>query len=219
MDTGADLSHRDLNAGTISYGDFAQSYGDGTEEHHGTSILGLLAAAPADAEALVHGLAAQATIQHLRGCWEEAGKGRCNTLTLALALDAVVEFAPTVLNLSLSGPKDRVLDELIAQLAKHGTIVVSAYDEQRAFTNRFPSPAPNVLFAAAGPGLAQHDDYEHTYWAPGQAISLSPMNEYALVTGHSVAAPYLTGTIARLRSTTEHAPGLELIRQLQEVID
>ena len=213
VDTGADLSHRDLPR-AIQYEDFAESYGDGSEELHGTSVLGLLAANPSDENGLVHGFASEATIQHLRGCWEESGRGRCNTLTLALALDAAIEFEPAIINLSLSGPKDRLLDELIVELAKTGTVVVSAYDERRSFENRFPSPADNVVFAVAGARFAPHQEHAQTFWAPGEAMSLSPMDDYALVTGHSVAAPYLTGTLARLHGQSAESDGAALIRLL-----
>ena len=218
IDTGADLSHRDLNNTRIEYSDFVNSHGDGSAEKHGTSVLGLLAAQPDNDAGLVQGFAANATMQHLRGCWEETGQGRCNTLTLALALEAALTFRPAVVNLSLTGPRDRVLDALVAELADQGTIVVSAYDERRDIGDRFPSPAANVLFAAAGPDLAPHLEHDHTFWAPGEAMSLSPMNDYSLVTGHSVAAPYLTAIVARLKGQTNTAQGPAIIEALRTAL-
>ena len=216
IDTGADLTHRDLQAHNIAYQDLVDARDAGYNEHHGTSILGLIAAQPHTDSSLVRGLASEASVQHLRGCWEQDGRGRCNTLTLALALEAALAYRPHVVNLSLTGPKDRVLDELIGALADQGTIVVSAFDDSRTPSERFPMPAENVLYAAAGERLGVDTGHPRTYRAPGAALSLSPMDDYALVSGHSVAAPYLTAIVARL--ATREARTLALVERLEQIV-
>ena len=173
IDTGADLSHKDLQEGDIEYQDFAGGRGLGQDEHHGTSVLGLIAAASGAQNTVVKGFLPAAKFQHLRGCWEENKRGVCNTLTLALALDAAAKWQPHVLNLSLSGPKDRVLDELVLALTRKGTIVVSAYDDKRHFGDRFPSPGRNVIYAIGGEQIARHPDYANTYIAPAHAITFT----------------------------------------------
>jgi subtilisin family serine protease len=216
IDTGADLSHRDLQGGRIEYENFAGNRGLGQDEYHGTSVLGLIAATPDSNETVVEGLLPAARVQHLRACWEENKRGVCNTLTLALALDAATQWQPHVLNLSLSGPRDRVLDELVSALTRQGTIIVSAYDEKRDFDNRFPSPGGNVIYAQGGEQIARHPEFSNTFIAPEHALSLSPMNAYELVSGHSIAAPYITSLLARITASDPVAAPDAAIARLQQ---
>ena len=220
IDTGADLQHQDLSNKSIFYRDLVARPTDvnhGHNESHGTSILGLLAAQP-KADAIIEGIASGATFQHLRGCWEEEGIGRCNTFTLALALEAAIDWQPAIINLSLSGPSDRVLDALIARLTDSGTLVVSAFDDERELDSRFPSPSDHVIYAMAGQTMKPHPDYAHCFVAPGHAFSLSPMNEYRLVSGHSVATPYLTAALARLVANGTNLSGPDLVQRLNHAL-
>lgn len=206
IDTGADLSHPDLPRKSVVYKDLVDDLipvkekGRGFDEAHGTSVLGLIAAQPAPDSPIDPGMASGADIQHLRGCWEENLVGKCSTLTLALALEAAIQYRPAVINLSLTGPTDRVLDALLEKLAERGTTVVAAHDEQREHGQRFPRPAAHVVYVKAGESLGLHNTDTRTFIAPGQVLSTSPMASYQLFTGHSAAVPHLTATIARIKA-------------------
>ena len=219
IDTGADLNHQDLANKSIIYKDLVgQTSHSGHDEAHGTSILGLLAAQPRS-DGIIEGFATGATFQHLRGCWEEDGVGQCNTFTLALALEAAIDWRPAIVNLSLSGPSDRVLDALIERLTQSGTLIVSAFDEERSLEARFPAPSDHVVYAMAGQSIEPHPECSHCFVAPGHAFSLSPMNEYRLVSGHSVATPYLTATFARLVAQEAKLSGPGLIKELNQTLN
>lgn len=200
IDTSVDRNHPDLKFSSIQQKDFVGNRRGAAGEDHGTAVVGLIAAQPASANGL-QGLASHTHIDALRGCWQdEDGVGRCNTLTLALALDAAIDIKPDVLNLSLTGSYDRILQTLVERLVAQGTFVVAAYDDQRAPEQRFPAPSDGLVYAYGAPqtgGAAAQDLAERltenvfVVRGPHEAFTLAPMNGYDLVSGHSIAAPHV----------------------------
>ncbi len=221
IDTAVDTSHPDLRDSRVDVRNFAGRRGNPTEEKHGTTVVGLIAARASGPKGL-NGAAPEARVHALRGCWQGGqGKdqshdqGRCNTLTLALALDAAIELEPDVLNLSLTGKRDRVLDELVDVLLSRGTVVVAAYDETRASDDRFPARRPGVIYAY-GVARDQAADVPHddVVFGPRHAVSLSPMAGYDLVTGHSIATPHVAAMAARLLGEYEGASRDRVLAEL-----
>lgn len=198
IDTDVDESHPDLRSSRLSVINFAGSRGMPMKETHGTAVIGLITAKAADPSGLT-GVAHAADVHLLRACWEPTtGQGACNTLTLSMALNAAIDLQPHIINLSLSGEKDRILDALIDRLVDNGTLVIAAFDEQRGAQNRFPTAREGVLFAygvADDRPRPQMDDATIVY-APRQALSLAPMSGYDLVSGHSFTAPLVTAMAA-----------------------
>lgn len=202
VDTAADKNHPDLRNASLIVSNFSGNRGQPNSEIHGTAVVGLIAANPVS-ERGARGIASEAKTHLLRGCWQDgSAKGRCNTLTLALALDAAIDIKPDIINLSLTGGRDRVLDALIDKLTRQGTLVVAAFDEKRETSQRFPAPGPGVIYAY---GLDQREqDYprsQNVLVAPRHAVSLAPMSGYDLISGHSIAAPQLTAMAAVLMET------------------
>jgi hypothetical protein len=156
-------------------------------------------------------------MHHYRGCWENAqGAGKCSTLTLALALDKAVQMNPNVLNLSLSGPKDRVLEALINKLIGQGTVIVSAYDSKRAQDDRFPLSQKGVLYAygvTTTPPLFLSDN---TFLASYSMMSLSPNGTYDIFSGHSIAAPQISAITASLLSENPNINNHTIAKHLKE---
>lgn len=201
IDTGIDTAHPALHHSDVHYRNFVLNNGSGNNEAHGTAITGLLVANNQHEETPVKGLTQQANLHHYRGCWQKNnGQGTCTTLTLALALDAAIEAKPNVLNLSLSGPKDTVLEALIDKLIAQGTIVVSAYDEKRAPTERFPIPQSGVIYAYGIHNEKPQNIPTNTFFASSTAMSLAAQGTYDIFQGHSIATPQLTAITASLLS-------------------
>jgi hypothetical protein len=202
VDTGVDTSHPAFNESDVNYQNFVFGNGNGKNETHGTAVMGLLAANDLTGKTPVRGLTNQANLHHYRGCWQkDNGAGKCTTLTLALALDAAVEANPNILNLSLSGPKDKVLEALINKLISQGTIVVSAHDVKRAPQDRFPKPQPGVIYAYGTSNEKPSNIPTDTFLASSTAMSLSPRGAYDIFSGHSIATPQLTAITASLLSS------------------
>ncbi|MEO1037813.1 MAG: S8 family serine peptidase [Pseudomonadota bacterium] len=219
IDTAVDVGHPDLYRSSLTVKNFAGQRGNPKEEKHGTAVVGLIAAMASD-EKGVNGVAPDANVHLLRACWQERdGAGRCNTLTLALALDAAIDLRPDILNLSLSGRRDRVLDELIQVLLNNGTLVVAAYDEQRRADARFPSHQEGVIYAYGIERGVDDAMIDNVIFAPKHALSLSPMAGYALVSGHSIATPQLSAMAARLMALDKDASRQRIVGELSGWLD
>lgn len=225
IDTGLDREHPALQGSELSYFDFVGERSDmpSHQEKHGLAVTGLMAAQPADptnkqpeaiggsvtgvvkgaVKGIVTGLIYQADFYHLRGCWQVSdGGGRCNTLTLALALDKAAELQPDILNLSLTGPEDRVLTALSQHLQQQGTLIISAYDEHRAAQQRFPTPGDGVLYISGVSTRLSELPQRHPniIRAPMSALSLAPDQGYDVISGHSIATPHISAVAARVIS-------------------
>jgi len=143
----------------------------------------------------VAGVAPSAKVIAYRGCWESVDSDtHCNTLSLARALDAVTRSDVDILNLSLSGPKDLLLDSLIERIVAQKTMVVAAFDPNRVDEDtRFPSKNDGVLLVRAN---ILDRQYGNVFSAPGERLVASPGNRYDHMVGHSVAAAYTSGVLA-----------------------
>ncbi len=185
--------NRDLVVGATS----GQSQG----EHHGTAMAGIMVGVP-DNQVAQTGVAPAAEVLAYRGCWEVSNDDtRCNTLSLARALDGVIKAKPAILNLSLSGPRDRLLDGLINVLVEQGVFIVAAFDPKRTNDERFPTRRDGVLIVRAE---HMHTDYKGEFTAPGKRIVLSPTADFETMSGHSVATAYTSGLLALMVQAIEN---------------
>lgn len=208
IDSGVDADHPDLKNAIDLTENFVDSDTTALAEQHGTGIAGVIAASTNNGLG-VSGIAPDAKIQALRACWQGDGptsKAHCNTLTLSRALDRAIELQPSILNLSLSGPADPLLEELLDILLGQGTLVVAAYDEHRGMDGRFPSARPGVLYGrnvSASDGQSSDDCFP----APGtDVLTVQPGSGYGVLNGNSLSAAHISGTVALLLQ--EH-PGLD----------
>ncbi len=163
-------------------------------EPHGTAMAGILVATPQNELGLA-GVAPAADVYAFRGCWEADNSTQCNTLSLARALDGVLQTDASILNLSLSGPEDLLLDRILDKLIEQGVLVVAAFDPQRPQSARFPSRRSGVLIVRA---KTMNEDFQNEFTAPGKRIVVAPNGGYTLMSGHSVAAAYTSGVLALL---------------------
>ena len=200
VDTGVDTMHPDLR-GRIR--DMHNMVDDDTaafnRDSHGTEVAGVIAADGDNHQGIV-GMAPKATLSIYKACWypsaAQAG-ARCNSFTLAKALAAIIDTDASVVNLSLGGPADPLLDKLLARLLEDGRIVVAALPPD-GNVDGFPVDAPGVIvvrvsgISAASPGVLS---------APGNDIlTTQPGGGYDFTSGSSMAAPHVSGIAALLLS-------------------
>ena len=110
-------------------------------------------------------------------------------------MDSVSRAEASLLNLSLSGPPDRLLDSLIDAVIEKGVFVVAAFDPKRPNSERFPTRRNGVLIVRAE-NMDQENNTE--FAAPGRRIVSSPSHNYQYMAGHSVATAYTSGVLALL---------------------
>lgn len=204
IDSGVDLNHPDLSGQVIEASNFVDTSGY-VPEDHGTAVAGILAARADNGMGIV-GVAPGARVLALRACWQTTNAlARCNSFTLAKALQFAIDRRSRVVNMSLSGPPDRLIARLLDVLWQLGTTVVAAADPAAA-DGGFPASHPHVLAVRAeeeSPGA----DFEGVdALAPGHDIPTTlPGARWGLVSGSSFAAAHVSGLVALM---LEMAPAM-----------
>jgi subtilisin family serine protease len=201
VDSGIDVSHPDL-AGQIIINRNFVSGRPMRAEQHGTGVAGIIAAR-ADNGLGIAGIAPGAKLLGLRACWEESTKTLCDSFSLAKALYFAIDQHPPVINLSLSGPDDRLLRQLLKTAIGNGQTVVAAFDRAR-LDGGFPASVAGVIAVSDSPLGAGRGRF---YVAPGRAVpTTEPAGRFFLVNGSSFAAAHVSGLFALLRQRGSTLP-------------
>jgi hypothetical protein len=176
-------------------------------EVHGTAVAGIIASMANNAEGIV-GVAPDVEIAALRACWtvdEVTGRARCSSFSLARALETALQLDADIINLSLSGPGDPLLAELIEVGLRRGVIVIAAMPDDDGGEHAFPASHPGVIAARSGGAAASVRP--NLVKAPGsEVLSTIPGAGYAFFSGNSMAAAFVAGVSALL---VERRPGIE----------
>jgi subtilisin family serine protease len=196
VDSRIDTTHPDLVGLDISIEDFVPG-NRLRAESHGTGVAGIIAARPNNVIGIA-GVAPGARIFGLRACWERTLRGTtvCDSLSLAKALSTALERKADVVNLSLTGPRDRLLTTLLQVAMSRGMTIVAAVDEIR----------PEGSFPASVEGVVRVGDESlsarggNVYIAPGLDIpTTQPEGKWNLVNGSSYATAHVSGLAALLK--------------------
>ena len=204
IDTGVDTHHPDL-AGRISE---SRNFIDADEksferDRHGTSVAGLIAALAGNSEGIV-GVAPEVALIALKACWQldpASDAAVCNSFTLAQGLAAAIDARAHVINLSIAGPSDPLLEELVSVADRNGVVVVGAVapsGSAQADASSFPAQAPGVIAVdISRPGSRPSANIH----APGDDIfTLTPAGGYGFASGSSLATAQVSGVVALLMS-------------------
>ena len=197
VDGHADLDHEDLRGRIGSVEDFAKG-NTSPDRHHGTAVTSVIAAHANNAKGIV-GVAPQSTIELYVACWSSAIKPAavCDTFSLAKALDTMLENPPQVLNLSLVGPPDPLLQRLLRKAHDEEIIIVAARPAGVAQARRFPASMDEVIDVGSSTLLAEGS--RGPLYAPGEQILVAiPGNDYEFRSGSSLAAAHVSGVVALL---------------------
>jgi subtilisin family serine protease len=200
VDTGVDMTHVDLQGRVRDthnmVDDDASTF---NRDSHGTEVAGIIAANADNHEGIV-GIAPKSILSVYKACWypptPNAG-ARCNSFTLAKALAGILDTDARIVNLSLGGPTDPLLNMLLAKLLSQGRIVITAMPPD-GVVDGFPDSAPGVIVVrVSGPSAAPAGILS----APGSDIlTTQPGGGYDFTSGSSMAAAHVTGITALLLS-------------------
>lgn len=194
VDSGIDEKHPDLTGQVV----VKENFIDGNPyapETHGTGVAGIIAAR-ADNGIGIEGVAPGARLMALRACWQRPDQTtRCDSFTLGKALNFAIMHNAQIINLSLSGPPDRLLQQLIDVALARGIKVVGAVDPLRT-DGGFPASCPGVL-------AVTDDESRGTaagiLIAPGRDIPTTTVGaKWHFVSGSSYATAHVSGMVAML---------------------
>jgi subtilisin family serine protease len=194
VDSGVESSHPDL-VGQVA---FQENFIDNQPyvgENHGTGVAAVIAARAGNGVG-IEGVAPGARLMALRACWQaDGGPTRCNSFSLGKAINFALMNGAQVINLSLSGPPDRLLRELIDAACARGIRVVGAVDAGSA-DGGFPASHPGVFAVSDSdsprPGA-------RALLAPGRDIPTAATGgRWGLVSGASYSAAHISGMMAVL---------------------
>jgi subtilisin family serine protease len=202
LDTGIDDSHPDLRA---SVTDRFDAVGDGRWDvgAHGTGIAGIIAA-----HGQLKGLMPDATLLSARVFPSGTDAGSEGTTQGVIrGLEWALEQQADVVNMSLEGPQDPMLDTVVAEVVAAGAVIVAAAGNGGPEAPpAYPAAVKGVIAATATDqhdaafAGANHGSYISVA-APGVDILVAaPGGAYALATGTSQAAAHVSGLVALLKA-------------------
>ncbi|WP_374089307.1 S8 family serine peptidase [Methylomicrobium lacus] len=209
IDTGVDAEHPDLSGQISRQENFASIVSpEFAGDIHGTAVAGVMIARK-DNGVGIAGIAPDASLVALKACWPakaDAMAAVCNSYTLALAVNTAIKAGVDILNMSLTGPKDPLLELLLNKAIEQGIIVVAADAGEQAQDN-FPATLNQVIPVQT---LSRTKD---TVDNPDGRVEASaenvlttlPHGAYDFISGSSIAAAEVSGIVALL---LELKPGL-----------
>ena len=200
IDSDADRAHEDLKGRVHRVREFANR-GESVDRDHGTAIVSVIGARANNAVGIV-GVAPEARLELYVACWSggESEPAICDTFSLSKALDAMLENPPDVLNLSLNGPYDPLLERLIQKAIDVGVVIVAAGPSNGQARKDFPSTMKDVIGVGTMPLNGSAEGVSDTaLFAPGDRILVAvPTDQYDFRSGSSLAAAHVSGVVALL---------------------
>lgn len=215
IDTGMDSAHIELESRTELTRNFVDSdEAQFRSDRHGTAVGGVIAANAGNQTGMV-GIAPDATLLALKACWHpsnDAPEALCNSLTLAKAINYSIEQAVDIINLSLTGPPDPVLERLVLEALSRNIAVVGAKPTHNR--TAFPVSIPGTI------AVSMPDNESGTLTAPGRRVlSIRPDTEYDFFDGSSFSTAHITGLAALVRSISPNLTPDGLQNLLQTTSD
>ncbi len=200
IDGDVDRNHEDLK-GRIDRSRTFSGKGTSVNVEHGTAVASVIGARSNNARGIV-GIAPQASLELFVSCWG-GGNGQpatCDSFSLSKALDTMLENPPQILNLSLNGPQDPLLERLLTKTAEAGVVIVAAGSGRDSGRGAFPSSMDCVLGVHSS--VSANDEealFANLLYAPGDRILVAvPTDQYDFRSGSSLAAAHVSGVIALL---------------------
>ncbi|UAK23194.1 S8 family peptidase [Sphingomonas nostoxanthinifaciens] len=198
IDSGVDTQQPDLR-GQISIDRDFTGHVPLRAEWHGTGVAGIIAARGGNGAGIV-GIAPASRLLALRACWETGATTHaptvCDSFSLAKALDFALNRGAPIINMSLSGPPDLLLQRLIEAGLARGRAIVAAVDPAAA-DGGFPASMTGVIAVSDRPVRGGRNP---VYVAPGRDIpTTEPGSSWSIVNGSSYSAAHVSGLLALLR--------------------
>lgn len=242
LDTGVYIGHPDLKANISECKDFTNSGFSVVDQEcedkngHGTHVAGIVAANAGKDKLGIYGIAPQAKIYAFKVCDDE---GSCYADDVAAGIQTAVDDGAQIINMSFGADRDiGFVKNAIDYAAQHGVLMVAAAGNDGPYPDSIDYPAAYKEVIAVGaindrlnvadwssrgvndthqakPYVVQGRDIE--FAAPGENIESTWKNGgYAVLSGTSMASPFVSGLAAKLWQFSSSDPAVET-RKLLDV--
>lgn len=167
---------------------------------HGTAVASLIAGNPS-AGALA-GFAGGARIYAAEAFSSTRGRTGARIENVAAGIDWLLSARVRLVNLSMSGPRNEVMAELIRLAGARGMVMVAAVGNEGSSAPRYPSALSQVIAVtavdASGRLYGKANRGAHVeFAAPGVQVYTAKGGAGGYQTGTSFAAPIVTALLAR----------------------
>ena len=220
IDSNADTDHEDLKGRVRRLGDFAND-GGSPDRFHGTAVTSVIGANANNAKGIV-GVAPEAKVELYVACWSDpdSKSAVCDSFTLAKAIDTLLRRPPDVLNLSLTGPTDPLVQRLLLKAHERGVVMIAARSTDQDRHENFPASMSEVIDVGSSNRPVDHisldDGTTAPIFAPGEQILVAiPDDAYDFRSGNSLAAAHVSGVVALLLAVAPDAQ-VSTIRSMLE---
>ncbi len=216
VDTGIDVRHDAFANARLKARNLLSPGEQEADREHGTATASVLAGT----QGLSPGLVNTASLAAANVFRQRSSSGVDTTAELlARAIDWLLEEDVEVINMSLAGPANRVLERAVATASSSGVMVVAAAGNGDR-NPVFPAAYRDVIAVTAVDARrriyaqANRGDYVD-FAAPGVDLYLAaPGNRSKYYTGTSFAAPFVTAALAVMKSRHPEAGAGELLERL-----
>ncbi|MEM7365405.1 MAG: S8 family serine peptidase [Pseudomonadota bacterium] len=211
IDTAVDTAHPDLEAAIVSSQRFVDS--EGPDLSHGTAVAGVIAA-QADNQIGTVGFAPDASIVSYAACGLRNQATRCNSFSIAKALEHAIADDLDIVNLSLAGPTDPLLTRLIDRLSRDAIVVASG--DPRSTTLGFPASHEAVI-AAMKPGSVHHGVSHDIIIVMDEHLTTASGGGWRFFYGDSMSAARVSALVALMLERFPDMTKSELVRRFRDV--
>ncbi|MEK4251580.1 S8 family peptidase [Paenibacillus sp. FSL W7-1287] len=221
MDSGIDFSHIELEGKIVKEYDALLDQENQTPTDslgHGTAIAGIISAN--DNDIGIVGVSSNENVElYSVKVLNDTGKGE--TSHLISGIEWCIENNIDIINMSFGILRDREeLREVIDNAVNNGIIIVAAVGNKYRTSVDFPAGYPNVISVTAidvnENKLFSASEGKVDFSAPGvDILTISPNNEYQVVTGTSFASAHITGVISNLLLNRNYEKNYDLLEQIK----
>ncbi|WP_242909085.1 S8 family peptidase [Actinomadura terrae] len=226
VDSGVDATHPQLRGRVASY-DVTKS---GLQDcvGHGTQVAGIIGGRDLRAQGIsFFGVAPEAQLISVKMAVKSQGN---DSRWTPLAIRKAVELGAKVINISSQSPDLPDLRSAVLYAQQHDVVIVSVAgnltDQQKQTPQKsYPASYAGVISVGALSKDGKLAGFSNTVTpvtvtAPGQAVvSTWPRNAYKADDGTSLAAPYVAGTAALIRSFNPKLTYLQVKERIERTAD
>jgi subtilisin family serine protease len=218
VDTAVGADHEALRSADIVQRDFVP-FADERPTAHGTAVASILVGESAKLHPQLRGGRVYAASVFFT---DAQGDDATTAASLTVAGEWLAAEGVRVINMSLAGPPNRVLEAAIAALVERGVIVVAAVGNNGPTgAPLYPAAYPNVVSVTAVDSAQRVYRYANRgahvrFAAPGVGIRVAKSGGgYRDLTGTSVAAPHAAAVVAQTLASRAGAAPAAVVSELE----